>query len=196
MDIKKEPLRRSASIVTLKTGSKPCNSAEATHIHAHAAPSADAACATINRDRAAVLATIHLIAAAADLRQWALVRSCFATEVVLDYGAPEVLTPEAIIQRWRPLLSAFDATEHLITQTDVVIAGADASITSHFKATHLLRGQAGGDIWRLSGRYYHQLYQTSDGWLVTRMSMVPADSTGNATLLDVAKLIAARSSAV
>ncbi|WP_437675800.1 nuclear transport factor 2 family protein [Sorangium sp. So ce131] len=140
------------------------------------------------RDRAAILETIHNVARGADLRQWDTVRAAFAERVVLDYGVPELLTPEEIVSRWKPLLSAFDSTQHTIRDEQVSFVEPDlARVRSLFLATHHLAGAAGGELWTLGGRYEHELARAASGWKVTRMRMIPGESTGNAALLERAR---------
>jgi len=139
-------------------------------------------------DRAAIRATIDNVARGADLRQWDVVRSLFAREVVLDYGRPEVLTPEAILERWRPLLSAFDHTQHVIHGATIAPVTKDrARVRSTFQATHHLSGASGGELWTLEGTYEHELVRDGDAWKIDRMRMIPGRSHGNATLLDQAR---------
>jgi ketosteroid isomerase-like protein len=138
------------------------------------------------RDHAAVTATVEGIARGADLHQWDAVRSAFAEQVELDYGSPEQLSPENIVSRWQPLLEAFDATQHAIHDLRIQIDGERATATSRFLATHVLRGAPGGDVWTLAGRYEHSLVRTPGGWKVTRLRMVPGESSGNTSLLDQA----------
>lgn len=140
------------------------------------------------RDRAAIREAIQNIARGADLRQWETVRASFAPRVVLDYGIPELLTPEEIVHRWQPLLSAFDSTQHLIRDERIeLVEPKRARVRSSFQATHHLSGAPGGDIWTLSGNYEHELVSDATGWKVTRMRMVPGASTGNALLLAAAR---------
>ena len=141
-----------------------------------------------NRDRAAINETVHNIARGADLRQWETVRASFASRVVLDYGTPELLTPDEIVTRWQPLLSAFDSTQHVLRDDRIeFLEPARARVHSDFQATHHLAGAAGGDIWTLTGRYEYELVREGSGWKVSRMRMVPGASSGNAGLLAAAR---------
>lgn len=103
------------------------------------------------RDRAAVQEAVLLVARAADLRQWAVVRALFANPMVLDYGTQERLTPEAVVDRWSRMFVQFDATEHRIGDVRVTLAGDRAHVESAFRADHLMRGTQGGDRWTLEG---------------------------------------------
>lgn len=139
------------------------------------------------RDRAAITETVEVIARAADLHQWDAVRAAFGEQVELDYGTPEQLTPDVIVARWQPLLEAFDATQHVIHDLRIEVHGDRATATSRFQATHVLRGAANGDVWTLAGRYEHALVRGHTGWRVTRMRMIPGESSGNTTLPDQAR---------
>ena len=144
-----------------------------------------------NRDRAAIAETIENIARGADLRQWAIVRASFAPQVTLDYGQPETLSPSAVVERWEPLLEAFDGTQHAISDLDIQVQGDRATTRSTFLATHWMDAANDGNVWTLAGRYEHELIRANDGWRVTRMRMVPGESTGNAGLLEEAQRRAA-----
>jgi pimeloyl-ACP methyl ester carboxylesterase len=142
---------------------------------------------TTPRDRAAIGKTIHDIGRAVDLQQWEIVRASFASRVVLDYGTPELLTPDEIVARWRPLLSAFDSTQHVITDEHIeLVEPTRARARARFEATHHLRGAPGGELWTLSGNYEWEVIEEPSGWKVSRMRMIPGASTGNEALLSVA----------
>ncbi|WP_394838659.1 alpha/beta fold hydrolase [Pendulispora rubella] len=136
----------------------------------------------------AIAATIESIAHNVDRRRWEEVQNAFAARVVLDYGSPDLLLPEDIVARWKPLLSAFDATEHALSNVSIAWVDADlARVKSTFRATHQLRGAEGGDTWVLTGRYDHELVRTARGWKVSRMRMIPVESSGNTRLLEHAR---------
>jgi ketosteroid isomerase-like protein len=132
-----------------------------------------------DRDRLAVSDAVLAIVRGADLRQWDAVRAAFAERVELDYGTPEQLTPQQIVDRWAPLFAELDATEHRVRDLAVALNGDRASATSRFRAEHVMRGAAGGETWVLEGSYEHDLARTPAGWKVTRMRMIPGQSSGN-----------------
>ncbi|WP_394838664.1 nuclear transport factor 2 family protein [Pendulispora rubella] len=139
-------------------------------------------------DHREITQTIETIGRGADARRWDEVRNAFAARVVFDYGTPELLLPDQIVDRWRPLLGAFDSTEHVVSDPVVEWVDADlARVKSHFRSTHRLLQAEGGDTWVLTGRYEHELVRTASGWKVSRMRMVPGESTGNGRLIDGAR---------
>jgi hypothetical protein len=129
-------------------------------------------------ERAAIGGVVEGIARDVDQRRWEDLWSRFADEVRLDYGAPETLTPGEIVSRWRPLLSAFDATEHVVHEVAVQRDGDRARAASRFTALHRL----GPDRWVLEGRWEHELARTSLGWRASAMRMIPEKSTGEEVL--------------
>ena len=140
-----------------------------------------------NRDRAAITHTIESILHGVDLHQWDAVAAAFGDRVELDYGTPETLSPRDIIARWQPLFSGLASTQHILRDVSIELGEDRARVRSRFEATHVLRAAAGGDVWTLAGRYEHELSRTAAGWKVTRMRMIPEQSTGNAGLLDEAR---------
>jgi alpha-beta hydrolase superfamily lysophospholipase len=132
--------------------------------------------------------TVASIGRSADLRAWDIVEGAFTERVVLDYGTPDLLTPQDIVARWRPLLSAFDSTEHNIEPQSIEqLAPNRARIQSTFRAVHRLAQAPGGDTWILRGRYDHELLRDGERWRVSRMRMIPEQSSGNGALLDAAR---------
>ncbi len=138
------------------------------------------------RDRAAITETITTIAASADVHAWAQVRAAFADVVLLDYGTPERLSSDAIIARWRPLLQAFDATQHQLRGVTVRVTGDSATASASFQATHSM----GHAIWILTGQYEYALQRSPLGWVVTATRMIPASSSGDTSLLARAQAMA------
>jgi hypothetical protein len=132
-----------------------------------------------SKDTTEIQQIVQRIGSGADARKWDLVRNCFADHVELDYGEPVQLTPPELIARWKPLLSAFDSTEHVVFDLNVSLKGDIAKAVSKFKATHFLDG----DVWILHGTYEHDLRRTPEGWKVIRMKMIPGESSGNPELL-------------
>jgi hypothetical protein len=120
-------------------------------------------------DRRAIRAAVRAITEGVDGRRWTQVQAAFAERVVLDYGVPELLLPEEIVARWKPLLSAFDRTHHRLGEEQVSFLPPDrARIEAPFEAEHELRGAEGGAKWTLTGRYELEAIRTPEGWKITR----------------------------
>jgi ketosteroid isomerase-like protein/fermentation-respiration switch protein FrsA (DUF1100 family) len=169
------------------------NAAQQTNEHTQTRPARPAAAPADERTTAAITNAILAIARGADRRDWDEVATAFAETVVLDYGTPERLTPAEIVGRWQPLLEAFDATQHQLSEIAIRVTGDRATATSRFLATHSFAGAGDeGDVWSLEGRYEHDLTRDAAGhWHVARMRMIPGASTGNTALLALAQARAA-----
>lgn len=123
-------------------------------------------------DRAEVIEITSRIGIAADLGDWDAVRACFAGEVRVDYtslngGEPATVRADDLIAGWRGVLPGFEATQHVVSNHQVTLAGDAAECRSHFVATHRI----GADVWRLGGHYHHRLSRQTGGWRVTEMTM-------------------------
>ncbi|MBD2019523.1 alpha/beta fold hydrolase [Leptolyngbya sp. FACHB-36] len=130
---------------------------------------------------------IRQTASLADQRKWQDLSRLFSTKVLLDYGYPELLGPQEIVDRWQPLLSEFDTTSHQLSQIEVREQDGRILASSRFSASHVLKDVLGGDRWTLEGRYEYEL-ENQDGTLkVMRMRMIPEKSSGNTKVLDEAK---------
>lgn len=127
------------------------------------------------------------VALLADQRQWQDLSRLFSTKVVLDYGYPELLSPQEIVDRWQPLLSAFDTTRHQISQIRVREQDGRILADAHFLATHTLRGVPGGEQWTLAGRYEYELENQNGTLKIMRMRMLPEQASGNTEVLNAAK---------
>ncbi len=136
-------------------------------------------------DRAAIVDAVTAIAAGADRGQWERVRAAFADEVRVDYtslagGEPATLGADALVASWRALLPGFDATQHLVTNHVVTLAGPDAAeAEADFQATHRI----GAALWTLGGRYAYALRREGGAWKVTALTMTASWESGDRALL-------------
>ena len=140
-----------------------------------------------DQQRALVVAVLESLFAAVDRRDWVALARTLASEVGLDYGKPEVLSPEQIVDRWKPLFAGLDKTDHRVTDFEVDVIGDTARVHSRFHASHFLNGAAHGDTWILDGAYDHELVRTDGEWRVSAMKMTPGKSVGNAAIFEDAK---------
>ncbi|MEV0145607.1 MULTISPECIES: nuclear transport factor 2 family protein [unclassified Nonomuraea] len=131
-------------------------------------------------DRFDVIDTCTRMAWHADQREWSELAEVFADEVLLDYtslngGEPVTLTPAQIVEGWEGALSAYVATQHLIGNHLVTVAGDVAVCTASFQATHRKDDDS---LWTLGGTYRFDLVRTGDGWRITGVVMTAAWSDG------------------
>src|SRR6056297_398395 len=80
-----------------------------------------------------------------DSKNWDLVRSCFASEFFIDYGAisaasgdPSVVRKlEDWMQHLQAVINSFDVTRHTITNHRVVISAKQLSCRAYLVADHV-----------------------------------------------------------
>lgn len=138
-------------------------------------------------DRAAIIDTVNAMAFFADARDWARVRACFDAKVFVDYtslagGEPAEQDADALIAAWRATLPGFDATQHIVTNHQVTLAGDRATCLSHFRAQHSIDEGTAARVWELDGDYDHGLVRTADGWRIARLVMTWTFERGDRAL--------------
>lgn len=149
-------------------------------------------------DRAEIIDLVNRAAFAADHRDWATARACFADRVDLDYtslagGQPGDVHADDMITSWRGSLPGFDATQHIITNHLVTLSAARAECLSHFRAQHRIGAGAEARIWELDGDYRHRFARTPDDWRIDGLTMTWTFERGDRGLLGLAVERAKRS---
>lgn len=138
--------------------------------------------ATLRLDVLDVVAACNRFGWYADQRDWAAMRGLLADEVYLDYralhgGEPASMPASAVIAGWQRDFTAFDTTQHLISNHVVDVDGDTASCGCHVQATHV--PVAGGRApWVLGGQYRMRLSRSADGWRIGEVTLTPSWSTG------------------
>ena len=136
----------------------------------------------------AVRSVITRLLHAVDARQWSVLPALFTDDVTADYTSlfgGEVLWQRAdtLIEGWRRMLTALDATQHLLGPIDVRVQGEIAVAECHVRAYHVAEAAAGGKEWMVSGHYVFDLEQHSGAWKVTKLTLHTYYQTGNRELL-------------
>lgn len=132
-------------------------------------------------DRADIDDVIHSYATAVDNRDWTLLRSIFAEEVLFDVrswtgGGPELLRTDDWVEKVAGMLSGFDATRHYSANHVHRIEGDEAVCVSNMIALHyLIEGETRG-MHASFGYYTRKLKRGPDGWLIhAHQLMITAD---------------------
>jgi 3-phenylpropionate/cinnamic acid dioxygenase small subunit len=140
-------------------------------------------------DKQEIVELLYTYAAGLDSRDWELLGSVFVEDGVADYTHLELgvnTGREAIVGLCRDTLVNFDATQHLIGNPLVVLAGDRATARCSFQAQHRLVGAPGGDNFIVAGTYEDELVRTPDGWRIARRTLIPSWFEGNATIGEAA----------
>ena len=136
-------------------------------------------------DRAALSDVFNDYAAAIDLRDWDLLRSCFTDDLEADFTS---LMPNSRGQggdQWadavRRSIEALTATQHIITNHTHEIDGDISKSRSYLQAQHVLAdGEGKPEIHYMIGGYYlYDMVRAGDGWKIKRYSLTVTWRTGN-----------------
>lgn len=144
-------------------------------------------------DRQEIIDLTIRYATALDARDWALLRSCFVPDAVGRYdtlGKLEgyVATHEgydAIERLCQAALNPLDASQHLLTNHVVEIAGDEGTATLYFQAQHVRSSAHGGSNYIIAGRYQHRVVRTADGWKITHLHLSAIWNEGNPAVLAI-----------
>lgn len=129
-------------------------------------------------DRANITDHVLKYATGIDQHQWDLYRSIFADEVMLDFsswsGDPaSKMSADAWVAGVRATLEPFDATQHVLTNFVINLAGDSATCTCYMVAHHHLVVDGDRNMHSIGGYYVHGLKRKGDGWLIhnTRLNV-------------------------
>jgi SnoaL-like protein len=135
-------------------------------------------------DRVEIIDAVLRFSRAMDLQDWALLRSCLAAAVDVDYsdlrGEPPATVPadEFVASRATGLRGL--KTQHISTNHLVSVDGDRAECSSCFLIHRLdPTGPAGDDTFDSAGHYTHRLQRTPQGWRIAAITQTVLWSRGN-----------------
>jgi hypothetical protein len=143
-------------------------------------------------DEADLRDLIHRYAFGLDTRDWALWRSVFTDEVLIDMTdyepdpAPSRLPIEVHVDYVRRLFAGFDATQHFIGTHRYAIEGDRATITAHMRAEHWVTNAQGGDRYTMYGTYTDECVRIPHGWRITAVKLSLLREEGNRHVMRLA----------
>lgn len=135
---------------------------------------------------------IHRYAFGLDTQDWALWRSVFTDQVVMDMSdyqpepPPQPRSADSVVRSTATMFAGFDGTQHLIGSHRFEIAGDTALITAHMRAEHWLSSGQGDDRYTMYGTYFDECVRTADGWKLSKVTLRLIREEGNRHLMRVA----------
>ncbi|MCB1701231.1 MAG: nuclear transport factor 2 family protein [Pseudomonadales bacterium] len=132
-----------------------------------------------------------------DTKDWAMVRSCFADKVFIDYGSISDPTGSPDVARnsedWLPVLqgviNGFDITRHAITNHRPVITDSTLSCTAYLTADHVIFPNpelpivTPEDVVTVVGEYTNWYEKDGSRLVICRSRLVINYTGGNLALL-------------
>jgi len=147
--------------------------------------------------RNAMIDSYNRYAQGLDTKDWAMVRSCFADRVFIDYAGVSEATGSADVARasddWMPVLqgviNGFDITRHLITNHRPVITEQEVSCTAYLVADHVIFPDpqvtivTPADVVTVTGEYTNRYERIGGEWKICYSKLVMNYTGGNVDLL-------------
>ncbi len=121
-------------------------------------------------DRAEVQQVPLRYARGVDRRDWELVRSCFGPAAYVD-GTRSSGQVDAYLAELRPGVERWAATQHVMANQLVSVAGDRASLETYAVAYHWAVAPAGApspDNLIVGVRYHDELARDGERWVITR----------------------------
>jgi len=116
---------------------------------------------------------------ALDTKNFQGLRDVFAADATATLRGVECEGIDAIIDRIGGAISRFDATQHIVSNHQVVVSGDEATCRCQLQSQHVKHGVDGGDTFMIGGYYDDRLARTADGWRITHRALAQTWTTGN-----------------
>jgi hypothetical protein len=137
-------------------------------------------------DRQAIIDLTYTYAWSLDLREFDGLRSVFAPDATASLRGMECVGVDGIIERISSSILKLDATQHLVSNHQVVIDGDTATCRCQLQSQHAVRGTGpnGGDGTFLIGGYYDdRLERRAEGWRIVHRTLVQTWMTGDYSII-------------
>lgn len=141
-------------------------------------------------DRLEIIEAVSSLGLLIDQRAWDQLEALFTDPVEVDYtslngGETAAVSPKDLVTGWHSL-GSLDATQHLIANHVVAIAGHEATCAASVQGTHVLANHSGGPLWTVGGRYDIGLRRTAAGWRISALRLTVQWATGNQHIMTLA----------
>jgi hypothetical protein len=109
---------------------------------------------------------------AVDTGEWDLLDTVFTEDASIDYTATGGIRGELpAVKAWlAEVLPMFPRRQHVLGQSEVLLDGDRADVTTYFLNPMVLPQEDGGEaLWEFGGYYHHELVRTPEGWRSRRL---------------------------
>ena len=131
-------------------------------------------------ERDEIVELINRYALAVDAQRWALFDTIFTSDCIADFGSSAHWTDLATFKSdFAAFHASFDATQHLMMNHQVRIAGDRARSLTYGSWRLVRRAAEGGPLWDGSGWYDDAWVRLGDGWRIAHRVCRVIWFTGN-----------------
>ena len=120
--------------------------------------------------RSQIIDLTHRYTWAIDTRTWSDLDEVFTVDATALLPTP-LESREAIKRRVQRVLDPLDASQHIVTNHQVVVEGERASCRCQLQAQHVRTGPSGPEQYLVGGYYADQLVRTPDGWRIVHREL-------------------------
>lgn len=122
---------------------------------------------------------------ACDTRDWDLLRSCFASDVTVQYvGFSEAYEGYDALEHYlRHALEPLDGTQHMFSNFVVQVNDDIGTFRCHMRAQHILHGAENGQLFEVAGTYHCKIRLVDGAWKITELNYQPTWWQGNPAVL-------------
>ena len=110
-------------------------------------------------------------------------REIFTDNAVFIIDVKNYSGVDAIINKIERTLGGLSASQHLISNHQVLIDGDNATCSCYIHAQHTLRGIEDGDNYIMAGRYIDKLIRVDTNWRITERKLILDWAEGNPKVL-------------
>jgi 3-phenylpropionate/cinnamic acid dioxygenase small subunit len=132
----------------------------------------------LRQDREEIVALTVRYTWALDGRNWDDLDEVFLPEAAAHL-TEDLVGRDAIKARIRRALEHLDASQHIISNHQVVVQGDRASCRCYLQAQHVRQAAHGSPNFIVAGRYEDQLVRTTHGWRIAHRTLVIMWTDGN-----------------
>ncbi len=134
------------------------------------------------RDRADIIDVTYRYAWALDTRCWSDLDDIFTVDATAHLPVP-MQSREAIRAHVRSILEPLDASQHMVTNHQIVLRGDTASCRCQLQAQHVRTRFARPDHYLVGGQYVDRFVRTPDGWRIADRRLSIAWTQGDPTVV-------------
>jgi hypothetical protein len=143
-------------------------------------------------DRAAIGDVQLRYATGIDMRDWPLYRTCFTDDLEIDFssvfgGGSRQVKADRWVETVRRTISGLKATQHMITNHVITLAGDEATCVAYVQARHHLPNDTGASDQAMFGYYTNRFVRTSLGWRIRACKLTVTWNTGNWHVFELAR---------
>ena len=136
-------------------------------------------------DEHSIRALMDRYGAGVDERDWQDWADIFTDPLHTDFSGIDAAFAPATVARadhvagTRAVLEQFDATQHMITNIQIVFDGDGARVRAVMRAEHWLDGLRGAPRYTMFGVYENGVTRTGDGWRISTLALRVVREEGN-----------------